>query len=145
MENEQFKKALDRLPHGPEFRFVDRLLSLEPGVAGVGEFTLRGDEVFLAGHFPGQPLMPGVLMIEAAAQLAGVVAQCHPDIPPLKEMKLTAVRSAKIKGAARPGQTLRLEVSVDGRLGNLIQASADISLEGEVIFQTALTLSGEAD
>lgn len=75
-------QALRALPHGPEFRFLDRLLALDPGRSGRAEYTLRGDEPFLRGHFPGQPLLPGVLLIEAAAQLAGVVAQSDPDVPP---------------------------------------------------------------
>src|SRR5882724_171753 len=73
--------ALNSLPHGPEFRFLDRLLSLEPGQSGVGEYTVRGDEPFLRGHFPGQPMVPGVVLVEAAAQLAGTIAQSDPQIP----------------------------------------------------------------
>src|SRR2546423_10828418 len=84
--------ALAALPHGPEFRFLDRLLSLEPGQHGVGEYTVRGDEPFLRGHFPGQPLMPGVLLVEAAAQLAGTIAQSDPAIAPLAGFKLTGLR-----------------------------------------------------
>ncbi|MFA6547132.1 MAG: beta-hydroxyacyl-ACP dehydratase, partial [Limisphaerales bacterium] len=72
-------QALAFLPHGPEFRFVDRLTVLEPGVRGEGEYTVRGDEPFLRGHFPGDPMMPGVLLVEAAAQLAGIVAQSDPN------------------------------------------------------------------
>ncbi|MST95403.1 MAG: hypothetical protein EXS33_09100 [Pedosphaera sp.] len=70
--------ALASLPHGPEFRFLDRLLRLDPGQSGAGEYTVRRDEPFLRGHFPGQPMMPGVLLVEAAAQLAGTVAQSDP-------------------------------------------------------------------
>src|SRR5215204_1101361 len=101
-------KALAHLPHGPEFRFVDRLTALDPGKSGTGEYTVRGDEPFLRGHFPGEPLFPGVLLIEAAAQLAGTVAQTDPQIPPLKGLRLTAVRGAKILGTAKPGQTITL-------------------------------------
>src|SRR3954454_19207424 len=94
--------ALKLLPHGPEFRFLDRLVALDPGKSGAGEYTVRGDEPFLRGHFPGEPLFPGVLLLEAAAQLAGTVAQSDPQIPPLAGLKLTAMRGIKIVGTARP-------------------------------------------
>lgn len=135
--------ALDALPHGPEFRFLDRLIELDPGRRGAGQYTLRGDEPFLRGHFPGQPLMPGVLLIEAAAQLAGVVAQSDPAIPPLPGLKLTAVRSAKITGTARPGETLQIAAEVTGRMGNLVQATATVVLGAATVLRCDLTLSGE--
>ncbi len=135
--------ALRQLPHGPEFRFVDRLTALDPGSHGTGEYTVRGDEPFLRGHFPGHPLMPGVLLIEAVAQLAGTVAQSDPAIPPLAGLKLTALRGAKILGSARPGQTIQLEARVAARLGNLIQAQGSARVEGQTILQVEITLSGE--
>lgn len=135
--------ALRHLPHGPEFRFLDRLTALDPGKTGAGEYTVRGDEPFLRGHFPGSPLMPGVLLVEAAAQLAGVVAQSDPAIPPLPGLKLTALRAVKILGAARPGETIRLEANITGRLANLIQARATATVNGAVVLQAELTLSGE--
>ena len=134
--------ALRSLPHGPEFRFLDRLLGLESGRSGVGEYTVRGDEPFLRGHFPGQPMMPGVLLIEAAAQLAGTVSQSDPEIPPMADLKLTAIRAAKIVGTAKPGEVIRLEARVLGRMGNLIQAHATASVNGSVVLQVELTLSG---
>jgi 3-hydroxyacyl-[acyl-carrier-protein] dehydratase len=141
--NDPLHTALQHLPHGPEFRFIDRLLVLDPGKHGVGEYRLRGDEPFLRGHFPGQPLMPGVLLIEAAAQLAGTVAQSDPQIPPLAGLKLTALRGAKIMGTAKPGEVIRVEARVNGRLGNLVQASATASIDGQLVLQVELTLSGE--
>ena len=136
--------ALASLPHGPEFRFIDQLCALDPGQSGTGEYTLHGDEVFLRGHFPGSPLMPGVLLVEAAAQLAGTVAQSDPAIAPLQNLQLTAIRGAKILGSARPGQTIQLEARILGRMGNLIQAQATVQVEGRVILQTEITLSGDA-
>lgn len=135
--------ALDALPHGPEFRFVDRLLKLEPGKSGIGEYLVRGDEPFLRGHFPGQPLFPGVLLVEAAAQLAGTVAQSDPQIPPLAGLKLTAMRGIKILGTARPGETVRTEARILNRLGNLIQAQVSAAVNGQTVMQGELTLSGE--
>jgi len=117
--NESLCRALEFLPHGAEFRFIDRLLELDPGMAGAGEYLVRGDEPFLRGHFPNQPLMPGVLLLEAAAQLAGTVAQSDPKVAPLPGLKLTAVRGAKILGTARPGEVIRLEARVVGRLTTL--------------------------
>lgn len=134
--------ALARLPHGPEFRFVDRLLALEPGVSGTGSYTLRGDEAFLRGHFPGEPLLPGVLLLEAAAQLAGVVAQSDPGRVPLAGLKLTAIRAAKILGTARPGETVTLHARVTGRMGNLIQAQATATVCGTLVLQCEVTLAG---
>src|SRR5437867_8091263 len=106
--------ALQHLPHGIEFRFLDRLTSLDPGKSGAGEYTVRGDEPFLRGHFPGEPMLPGVLLVEAAAQLAGAVAQSDPQLPPLRGLKLTAIRGAKILGTARPGEIIRLDARVIG-------------------------------
>ncbi|HEU5125802.1 MAG TPA: 3-hydroxyacyl-ACP dehydratase FabZ family protein [Verrucomicrobiae bacterium] len=141
---QSFHSALQNLPHGPEFRFVDRLLNLDPGKSGVGEYSVRGEEPFLRGHFPGDPIFPGVLLVEAAAQLAGIIAQCDPAIPPLPGLKLTAMRAIKILGTARPGETMRIEAQITGRLGNLIQARASVTVNGQLIMQGDLTLSGGA-
>lgn len=141
--NPSFSLALDRLPHGPEFRFVDKLIRLEPGKSGASQYLVRGDENFLRGHFPGDPFFPGVLLLESAAQLAGIVAQCDPSIPPLPGLKLTAIRGAKILGTARPGETIEMEAEILGRMGNLIQAKATAKNGEQVILQTELTLSGD--
>jgi 3-hydroxyacyl-[acyl-carrier-protein] dehydratase len=137
------RNELDFLPHGPEFRFVDKLLSLVPGKEGTGEYRVRGDEPFLRGHFPHDPIFPGVLLIEAAAQLAGVVAQSDPSIGPLAGLKLAALRGVKILGAARPGDVLHLEARVLGRLGHLIQAEARGRVGEKIVLVAQLTLSGE--
>lgn len=141
--NETFAVALRQLPHGPEFRFVDQLTALEPGKTGSGIYTVRGTEDFLRGHFPGQPLFPGVLLVEAVAQLAGVIAQSDPQIAPLKNLKLTAIRAAKIFGTAKPGDVIELRTEVVGRMANLIQAKGSASLGANQLLQADVTLSGE--
>jgi 3-hydroxyacyl-[acyl-carrier-protein] dehydratase len=137
------QQELTHLPHGPEFRFVDQLLALTPGKEGVGNYLVRGDEPFLRGHFPAEPIFPGVLLIEAVAQLAGVVLQSDPAISPLEGLKLTAVRAAKILGTARPGEDVRLEARVTGRLGGLVQAQGRALVNGREILVTELSFSGK--
>jgi 3-hydroxyacyl-[acyl-carrier-protein] dehydratase len=141
---QQLLDALRHLPHGPEFRFVDRLCRLDPGKSGVGEYKVRGDEPFLRGHFPGEPIFPGVLLVEAAAQLAGTIAQSDPHIAPMPGLKLTALRGVKILGTAKPGETMQIEAEISGRLANLVQARATVAVNNQVILQAELTLSGES-
>lgn len=141
--NTPLNTALQSLPHGPEFRFVDGLVELQPGRSGRGVYLVRGDEPFLKGHFPDRPLFPGVLLLEAVAQLAGVVAQSDPDQPRLNDLKLTATRAVKILGSAGPGATLNLAVEITNRLGNLVHASGSVSVDGRVILRGEVTLAGD--
>jgi 3-hydroxyacyl-[acyl-carrier-protein] dehydratase len=142
MNPDDLQSALKLLPHGAEFRFIDRLTKLNTGQSGEGEYKIRGDEPFLRGHFPGEPIFPGVLLVEAAAQLAGVIAQSDPKIPPLKKLKLAALRNVKILGTAKPGEIISFEAKITGRLGNLVQAQATAKVGGEIILSAELTLSG---
>ena len=82
-------------------------------------------------------------MIEAVAQLAGTIAQSDPVAGPLPGLKLTALRSAKILGSAKPGDTLQVAASILGRLGNLIQAQGTVEVAGQVILKAEVTLSGD--
>lgn len=134
--------ALRSLPHGAEFRFIDKLTHLVPGKSGAGEYLIRGDEPFLKGHFPGQPIFPGVLLVEAVAQLAGTIAQSDPEIPPLNNLKLTAIRSAKILGTAKPGEVICYEAEILGRMGALIQAAGTARVAGVTVLEAGVVLSG---
>ncbi|HVV72674.1 MAG TPA: beta-hydroxyacyl-ACP dehydratase, partial [Verrucomicrobiae bacterium] len=94
--NDALVQSLKLLPHGPGFRFIDKLSALEPGRSATGEYLVKGDESFLSGHFPGQPLFPGVLLVEAGAQLGGIAAQSDPAVAPMANVRLTELRSIKI-------------------------------------------------
>lgn len=139
-----FDQELLSLPHGAGFRFIDRIDELEPGVGGAGRYLIKGTEPFLAGHFPGRPLWPGVLMIEAIAQLGGIVGQCDPEHAMLGDLRLTSVRNAKIMGTVGPGGILEVKASVEGRMGNLIQVKGEVSCGGRKLAEAVVMLSGDA-
>jgi len=136
--------ALRRLPHGPEFCFLDELTSIDPGHSGTGEYTVRAGELFLRGHFPSEPIFPGVLLLEAATQLAGAVVQSDAQIPSLPDLKLTAIRGVKILGSAKPGDVIRFEAHIVKRLGKLVQVQVSACVKDQLILEGEITLSGSS-
>lgn len=137
-------QALSSLPHGPEFRFIDEITELAPGISAKAAWKLKGDEEFLRGHFPGAPLLPGVLMIEALAQLGGILVQTRPGEPPLKHLRLTAVRQIKILGSITPGQSIHISGTLQAMLDTLGQVAGEVRDDaGNVIASGAVTLAGE--
>ena len=105
---------IDLLPHRPPFLFVDELTALEPGQSASGLWHLTGDEAFFAGHFPGRPTLPGVLMVEAIAQL-GAVAVLADERFRGKLPLFGGVDAARFRRQVGPGDTLELEVEL-GRM-----------------------------
>jgi 3-hydroxyacyl-[acyl-carrier-protein] dehydratase len=96
----------------------------------------------LSGHFPGNPLMPGVILIEAIAQLGGVMIQTDREYAAMSDLRLTGVRAAKILGAAVPGDVLEIRMKVEGRLAGLVQVEGSVSGPQGVLATARITLSG---
>ena len=140
--NSTLRDALHSLPHGPAFRFLDELTALVPGAEAHAFYQVKGDEDFLSGHFPGNPMMPGVILIEAIAQLGGVVVQTDPVQPPMSDLRLTGIRAAKILGAAVPGDRLEIYVKVEGRIAGLVQIQGEVHGPSGPLATAKVTLSG---
>jgi 3-hydroxyacyl-[acyl-carrier-protein] dehydratase len=99
---------LDWLPHRPPFLLLDALVDIEPGVRASGTWTLRGDEWFFSGHFPGRPTTPGVLLLESIAQCGAVAVLADPRYAGRLPL-FGGVESARFRRQVLPGDTVVLE------------------------------------
>jgi 3-hydroxyacyl-[acyl-carrier-protein] dehydratase len=126
------------IPHRPPFRFVDEIVELEPGVRALGRFAVTGDEWFLTGHFPGNPIVPGVIMAEAAAQAAAVCALTHPDHQG-KFGVFAGIDGLRFSRIVRPGDVLDLEIVVDRLRGRLGRVEATVRVGSEKAMSGMLT------
>jgi len=121
------------LPHRFPFLLVDRIVELEPDKRVVGLKNVTINEPFFSGHFPGAPVMPGVLIIEAMAQVAGVLI--YRDLPD-KEKKLiyfTGIESAKFRRPVLPGDQLRIEMELLARRSNFGKMQGRATVEGKLV------------
>jgi 3-hydroxyacyl-[acyl-carrier-protein] dehydratase len=110
-----FAPPQDVLPHRPPFLFLDEVLELDGAGRARGRWTLTGEEPFFAGHFPGRPTLPGVLMIEAMAQLGAYAVLADPAVAPGKLPLFGGVDKVRFRRQVVPGDKLELEVEL-GRM-----------------------------
>lgn len=131
-------------PHGPGFRFIDHFEQAQEGPHGIGTFHLHPDLWFFRDHFPGNPLMPAALLLESAAQAAGILwmslSSPAPEIP-TTPLFVAGVDSMRVLGPAHPGDTLRTSVELLKEFGTLAQFQVETVTGAGVIFRSRLTLS----
>ena len=127
------------LPHRYPFLLVDRIVELEPGRRAVGIKQVTANEPQFTGHFPGRPIMPGVLMVEALAQTAGVA------ILVLDEYRgklglFAGIDECRFRRMVVPGDTLRLEVTIEKLRGMFGRVRAVATVDGEVAVEATLSI-----
>nr|WP_330366806.1 3-hydroxyacyl-ACP dehydratase FabZ [Butyrivibrio sp. WCD3002] len=128
------------LPHRYPFALVDRILDYEPGTWAVGRKCVSMDEPFFQGHFPGKPIMPGVLIIEALAQTGAVAALSLPENKG-KIALFGGIKNARFKKQVVPGDVLELRVKMIRSKGLVGVAEAEALVEGKVATRAEITFS----
>lgn len=139
------KQIMEIIPHRQPFMLVDTIEELEEGKRAVGKKCVSYNEPFFAGHFPGEPVMPGVLIIEALAQVGAVAILSLPENKG-KTAYFGAINSAKFKGKVTPGDVLMLETEIIKSKGPIGVGSAKAYVDGKVVAQAELTFAlGKAE
>lgn len=134
------KEIMEIIPHRQPFLLIDTIEELEVGVRGVGKKCVTYNEPFFAGHFPQEPVMPGVLIIEALAQVGAVAILSKPENKG-KIAFFAAINQAKFKGKVKPGDVLMLEVSIIKEKGPMGIGAAKATVDGKVVAQAELTFA----
>ncbi len=127
-----------RLPHRYPFLFVDRITQLEPGKRAVGLKCISGNEEVFNGHFPGEPIFPGALIIESCAQLGGIMLAENGGTP--MQGMLLAVNSFKFLRPVVPGDSMMIETRVLKVLGQMASLSAEVKVGDTVVARGELSL-----
>ena len=130
------------LPHRSPFLLIDEVLELTPGVGARARKTVRADEWYLAGHFPGRPVMPGVLIVEALAQ-TGAVAVLAEEENRGKLALFAGIDDCRFKRIVEPGDTLDLRCELEKVRGPIGRGKAEARVGDELACRTTLTFAVE--
>jgi 3-hydroxyacyl-[acyl-carrier-protein] dehydratase len=131
-------EILKILPHRYPFLLVDRIVEIDPGVRVVGIKNVTYNEEFFQGHFPGNPVMPGVLIIEAMAQVAGVGLLAPLPEAERKLLYLTGVDRCKFRRPVVPGDQLRIEAEIVSAKSRLCKCRAKATVDGALCAEAEL-------
>jgi 3-hydroxyacyl-[acyl-carrier-protein] dehydratase len=138
---------LDLLPHRPPMRLLDAIVSLVPGERACGRRDLRPDDFFFDGHFPGEPIVPAVILVEMIAQVGGLAAGAPQDpgaeAAPLR-LRVAALGPFRFQHAAAPGDRLTVDARVAGKFGGLYKIDGEVTAGGRQVAVGTVTLGSAA-
>lgn len=134
------KEIMEILPHRQPFLLIDTVEELEPGVRAVAKKCVSYNEPFFAGHFPGEPVMPGVLILEALAQ-AGAVAILGVEENKGKTAYFAGINGVRFKQKVTPGDVLMLETEIIKQKGPIGVGRATAKVDGKIVCTAELTFA----
>ncbi len=139
------KEIMAMLPHAYPFLLVDRIVEIEPGKRAVGIKNVTYNEPFFPGHFPGRPIMPGVLIVEAMAQTAGVLAfNSLPEEERKKSVFFLGMDNVRFRKPVIPGDQLRMELEITRHRQSIWGFKGKALVDGNVVAEgDLLAMIGE--
>jgi beta-hydroxyacyl-ACP dehydratase FabZ len=134
------QEIMNTLPHRYPFLLVDKIVEMDVGKRVVGIKNVTINEPFFQGHFPGQPIMPGVLILEAMAQVAGVMAlkTVPPDQVQNKVIYFMTIDKAKFRKPVIPGDQIRFEMDVIKIRSNIVNFKGQALVEGSLVAEAEM-------
>lgn len=134
------KQIMEIIPHRQPFLLIDTVEELEPGVRAVAKKCVSYNEPYFGGHFPGEPVMPGVLLIEALAQTGAVAILCMEEHKG-KTAYFAGINGAKFKNKVVPGDVLLLETEIIKQKGPIGVGKATAKVDGKIVCTAELTFA----
>src|SRR2546428_13332722 len=133
---------VDLLPHRAPMRLVEEIVELEPGAFARGRRVAAADDWYFRGHFPDDPVVPAIVLIELLAQTGGIAACSSADqVARGPRLRVAAFAAFKFPGAARPGAVLEASARVVGRMGGMIKIEGDVTADGVRVAIGGVTLA----
>jgi 3-hydroxyacyl-[acyl-carrier-protein] dehydratase len=136
------RSAIDLLPHQPPMRLVEQVADLVPGKSARGLRIAHPGDWYFQGHFPGDPVVPAIVLIELLAQTGGLAAASDGHQPNAGRMlRVAAVGAFKFPGGARPHQVLEAHARVVGRMGGIVKIEGEVLADGSCVAVGSVTLA----